>query len=240
MPIKDLTGQRFGALTVLEFGGYDDHERIQWKCQCDCGNTCVKLGTNITQGFTSSCGRKCKVSGWKPIEYEDKTILGIPLTQGAIAIIDREDFDKIKHRNWHLSKDHHGQDDTGAAGYARAQQNGKSLKMHRVIMNCPDGMEIDHKDHNRLNNRKNNLRICTSQDNAHNRRKFKSSQYKGVTFNKHFGYYRAHISISIGTYLTAEEAAHAYDKKAKELFGEFAYLNFPDLKELYKCQKQIL
>ena len=115
-----------------------------------------------------------------------------------------------------------------------------ALMMHQFIMNSPKGMHIDHINHDGLDNRRENIRICTPSENAQNRRLRVDSRsgYKGVyqmpekyKLNKRF---QAHIQpkgqkrLRLGYYLTAEEAAKAYDKKAKELFGEFAELNFPE------------
>ena len=101
--------------------------------------------------------------------------------------------------------------------------------MHRFIMNATKGMEVDHIDHNGLNNQKSNLRNCTKKENTRNRRAYGKSQYRGVDFHK--GQMRARIgcngqSIHIGYFKTEKEAALVYDLKAKELFGDFAYLNF--------------
>jgi HNH endonuclease/AP2 domain len=106
--------------------------------------------------------------------------------------------------------------------------------MHRQIMNPPDGMDIDHWDNDGLCNCRKNLRICTRSQNNQNARKRVDSthDYKGIykTWNNKFAARLWHngLKIHIGTYDTPEAAARAYDKKAKELFGEFANLNFPN------------
>lgn len=99
-------------------------------------------------------------------------------------------------------------------------------------MNPPDNMQIDHKNDNGLDNRKLNLRVCTSGQNAQNRpsQKGASSKFKGVSWSKKKKKWRSVLhqndkSIHIGYYDNEIEAACAYDKAAKELFGEFAYLN---------------
>ncbi len=105
--------------------------------------------------------------------------------------------------------------------------------MHRVIMNPPDDMVVDHIDSNGLNNRRTNLRVCTLLQNSYNRKTIKaSSQYKGVRWNKRKKRWVSSISpngkfILIGYFKDELTAAKAYDEKAKEFFGEFAYLNFP-------------
>ena len=104
-------------------------------------------------------------------------------------------------------------------------------------MNAPAGMQIDHINGNGLDNRKVNLRLCNSSQNQRNARKRKSgtSRFKGVDWHKESKKWRARICVNrkrihIGRYKSEFEAAQAYDKKAIELFGEFASLNFPSLK----------
>ena len=108
--------------------------------------------------------------------------------------------------------------------------NHKTVYMHREIMKTPDNMYVDHIDHNGLNCLEENMRNCTRTENQRNRGAWGKSSYIGVSFLRG-KYIRAQINtgtkyVCIGYFPTEEEAAHAYDKKAKELFGEFANLNF--------------
>ena len=103
--------------------------------------------------------------------------------------------------------------------------------MSRVIMNCPKGKEVDHKNGNTLDNRHSNLRVCTHQENCRNRRPNKNcvSSYKGVSWFK--GKWTAIINCNgkhryLGRFKNEIDAAKAYDKAAKKAFGEFACLNF--------------
>lgn len=105
--------------------------------------------------------------------------------------------------------------------------------MHREIMDVPKHLVCDHINHNGLDNRKNNLRTCTRQQNTHNQkpRKKGTSKYKGVDWNKRQKKWRARIYYRgkchyLGYFNNEIDAALTYDKKAKELFGEFACLNF--------------
>jgi hypothetical protein len=107
--------------------------------------------------------------------------------------------------------------------------------MHRQITSAPPGLVVDHINHNGLDNRKDNLRLCTRAQNALNQRPRKgtSSRYKGVYWHERDKRFYAQIShkgrrYHLGSYKSEIQAAKAYDKKAKELFGEFAHLNFPD------------
>lgn len=107
-----------------------------------------------------------------------------------------------------------------------------ALYMHRLLLNAQPGQQVDHRDGNPLNNRRANLRLCTSAQNNWNRRPLagKRVPYKGVMAAR--GKWAARIKVygvrhDLGVYESAEEAAMAYDAAAAVLHGEFAYLNFP-------------
>jgi len=114
--------------------------------------------------------------------------------------------------------------------------NPRRILLHREVCPAAPGLEVDHINRNKLDNRRENLRECTRSQNSMNKGKMVSekrqfkSKYKGVCRNK--GLWRARIykdakQISLGYFDTEEEAARAYDNKAYELFGNFAALNFP-------------
>ncbi len=105
--------------------------------------------------------------------------------------------------------------------------------MHRQIIGVTGRTEVDHINGDRLDNRRSNLRAATRQQNSWNsgaqRRRSRTSRYKGVSFDKSRGLWTAHIlNKNLGRFDTEEEAALTYDKAATELFGEFAYLNLPN------------
>lgn len=136
------------------------------------------------------------------------------------VIVDDENYEAISKTKWRIDSD----------GYARGSQ---SVRMHRLITNAPKGAEVDHINNNKLDNRKANLRICNRQQNQWNKKpqENNTSGYKGVTWNKKDKRYRAQISynnkmLHIGSFGNAIEAAKAYDKIAKELYGNYAWLNF--------------
>ena len=150
----------------------------------------------------------------------------IPLTQGKFAIVDAEDYERLSRHKWCAAK-------SNGRFYAQRTENGRTIKMHREIMNPPPGMVCDHKNHNTLDNRKSNLRICTVSQNQQNRLPSTggTSQYKGVAWNEGHQKWAAQIQhnrrqIHIGYYDYEADAAIAYDDMAVELFGEFACLNF--------------
>jgi len=157
---------------------------------------------------------------------DDDNVRFIPLTKGKFAIVDADDYDWLNRHKWCISKKRY-------SFYACRQTHAEKIFMHRVITNAPKGMLVDHIDGNGLNNRRSNLRICTIAQNNRNSRPWRRSysKYKGVSWCQAAGKWRArirpnHKQIHLGCFDTQIEAARAYDKKAKELFGEFAYLNF--------------
>lgn len=112
--------------------------------------------------------------------------------------------------------------------------------IHRYIMNAPRHLHVDHINGDRLDNRRENLRVCTQHQNnmSGSRKKNSKSLFKGVSPCHSNNKWRSTVTFNYkqhhaGYFQTEEEAAKAYDKKALELFGEFARLNFPELKEEY-------
>lgn len=163
----------------------------------------------------------------------------IQLTKGQITLVDNEDYDYLMQWSWValFQKDRY-------YAVARDKYSGKKqsqIRMHRVIMNTPDGMEVDHVFHNTLDNRKfieingelkQNLRNCTHEQNMMNAQFSRGgSMYIGVYYRKDRKCYTATIShkdksIHLGHFKTEEGAAIAYDNAAKLYRGEFAILNF--------------
>ncbi|MDR2176901.1 MAG: HNH endonuclease [Treponema sp.] len=138
--------------------------------------------------------------------------------KGQNILIDDDMYDYIISKKWHFTKD----------GYIYRHEKEKSVYLHKIIMNCPEHLTVDHINHNKNDLRRENLRICTIHENQMNKNLQcnNTTGYKGVTFNKRANRYIAKITVNrkviyIGIYLTGTEAADAYNKKGKELFGEY-------------------
>ena len=169
--------------------------------------------------------RSRKVPHGRKTKSTDDGAKFIPLIRGGFAIVDADDYEKLAQYRWYC---YHW----GNSTYAFRRKAGRKIYMHREILKGPKGKVVDHKDGNGLNNRRNNLRLCTKAQNAWNSRPVPncSSKYKGVSWDKRGKKWRAGIKyngrrINIARFEDEVEAAKAYDRKAKELFGEFAYLN---------------
>jgi len=150
-----------------------------------------------------------------------------------VAIVDDEDYNRVMEAISSRSKWYILSPPPSKKFYAF--DGSHRLSIHRVVMNAPKGFDVDHINGDPLDNRKENLRICTRSQNCQNKsvRADSKSGFKGV--DQRATRFRAYIGdpnrknrhINLGYYTTAEEAARAYDKKATELHGEFATLNFP-------------
>lgn len=145
----------------------------------------------------------------------------IQLNNGEFSIIDIEDVELVGRYNW--SKD--------SAGYAQARVNGKTIRMHRIIRS--DIKQLDHKNRNKLDNRKDNLRPSSPHQNNLNKPQIRgSSRFQGVTWDRQrnkwiaWGYSNGK-SLYLGGFEKEEDAAKARDLFVYDLDPEFAVLNFP-------------
>lgn len=152
----------------------------------------------------------------------------IPLTQNKIALVDDEDYERINQYKWYAQW----------SGWqwrsVRNQYIGKGkaamIYMHREILNAPKGIPVDHRDGNGLDNRKENLRLCTTQQNARNLiNAHKDNRYgiKGVSYNKFAKKFHAQIRVDnkrihLGYFNVLGDADSAYRKAEEKYFGEFA------------------
>lgn len=152
-------------------------------------------------------------------------IIEIPLTKGLFALIEEKDFEIVGKHKWYARK--------GKNTYYATSTRCKTLHMHRLIMDVGDRLtHIDHKNSNGLDNRRDNLRLATCAQNNCNKRANKgTSNFKGIHWNKSNKKWTAQITKPglptkhIGNFISEIDAALAYNKAAKEMHGEFAWLN---------------
>lgn len=191
------------------------------KCSV-CGKECKHLLKSMCQKHYTQFMKygECKRTIYDPneiIEYEDYAevvLYNKQCEEVARTLIDLEDIEKVKDKKWNI---HHN-------GYV---MNGTTL-FHRFIMDCPDDMVVDHINHNRLDNRKENLRICTKHQNDMNKKILpnNTSGITGVSWDKRKNKWRARIKynqkeIHLGYFNTKEEAAEARKQAELEYFGEY-------------------
>ena len=166
-------------------------------------------------------------------------VMQIELTRGLVAVIDDEDAELVlaNPRSWAAVAGRRKHVPEVFYAIRSRDKAYKHLLMHRLILDAPDHLEVDHIDGDGLNNRRSNLRLATKSQNASNRRVIKpgkSSQYRGVCWNKKAGLWQASAhanrkGVYLGVFEREEDAAVAYDQFAADTFGEFAVLNFPEV-----------
>jgi hypothetical protein len=146
----------------------------------------------------------------------------VQLTRGYEAIIDADNADDVGQWNWSAYE----KPNTVYAVRSKPK-NGGLIRMHRYILNAPDGLEVDHIDGNGLNNTSENLRICSRFENMRNKRPFRGRSTKGVSWHKPSGKWQARIcagqgQIYLGLYESQEMAQNAYNEACKKMHGDFA------------------
>jgi hypothetical protein len=151
-------------------------------------------------------------------------VVGVPLTQGKVALIDSADLSLVKPFVWMAQRHRTG------TFYARAA--GGYLKMHRLLTGAAPGQVVDHVNRDPLDNRRSNLRVCTHRESTWNTIKHNRTGYMGVRRLPRGKRWEARIvtdgrRVVIGYYGSPEEAARAYDRAVLEQRGNFAVLNFP-------------
>ncbi len=180
---------------------------------------------NNKDGSINKCALKAleRRKGIVPEECRDK----IALQDGTVALIDEDDFDRVNQYTWTVRS---------SDCLISSTINGKSVQLSRFIMEVTDSkLQVDHKNHDRRDNRKQNLRICTPAQNLYNTRPYNKLGIKGVY--ERAGKYRVYITINgkktyLGKTDTKRNAASIYNSAASLFYGEFAYLNDLDSIEL--------
>lgn len=154
--------------------------------------------------------------------------LTIPLTRGYVAIVDREDYERLSKFNWQALVRKRGTIYATRAEYGNGAK--RMIYMHREIVGAQRGVEIDHIDGNGLNNTRANLRLATRSQNSCNARYSSQSGVRGVhkivsiRYQASVGVNRKHYYL--GTWGTVDDACRAYDAAAVALQGEFAITHF--------------
>ena len=226
---NDLTGKKFGRLTVLGLAEKKGKKRM-WRCICSCPlkKEIIVSGSNLVTGHTTSCGcymkERTSKTHKKYNDYEvQEDYVIMYTTKGEPFFVDLEDFWKVKNICWHKDR----------KGYI-VSKSPKLIFLHQVIMDCPKGLKVDHLGGSSTcnDNRKYNLRIATTAQNSINKRKLDSntSGTTGVSWNKNAKRWSASIGVNcqtifLGNYAKYEDAVKARKKAEEKYFGEWSYDN---------------
>ena len=229
---KVKPGMRFGRWTVVE----KSEERvgkkqcIGWLCRCDCGNQKVVSSQVLLSGESNSCGclndeirKKTLQERWGTVwsnkrpknTYTHKDgYVEVSDKNGKTFIIDGVDVELIKDKYWHVMSTNY------VCTYS-------GILLHRFLLNAKDGYVVDHINHNTLDNRRENLRLCTYSQNFQNRRPDDVGiGCKGVHKNKERWAATIGVnyeSIYLGSYEHIEDAIKARKEAEEKYFGEFNY-----------------
>ena len=159
----------------------------------------------------------------------------IRMAQPRYAKVDPADYKRLRKYQWFATK---GTNCFYTRGCVANSKTGKEklVYIHQMIIEVPEGMVVDHINHDGMDNRSANLRAATRAQNTRNRKKFaksSGSKYKGIYFRKKTRKWEVLITfekkkIHLGTFPNEIEAAKAYDRAAVKYHGEFACLNFPN------------
>lgn len=242
--VKDLTNMAFGKLKVIkrvedikDKRGYNHNA---WECECSCENKThiIALGSKLLSGRKISCGcdskeriRKVAFERRKRNKYDLSGEYGIGWTSNTNEefYFDLEDYDKIKDYTWIRSPHHNkpnGYLTTTMENTVDGKRKAKTIFFHKLIVDYPI---VDHKNRNKLDNRKENLRNANSFENSVNKevKSNNTSGFIGVCLFKKSQKWNARINVNkkrifLGQYSSKEDAIKARLKAEKEYYGEFA------------------
>lgn len=220
---EDLIGRRYGELTVIKHIGINKYCTHQWLCKCDCGNICKATTSALNYGKKNCADR---IHFFKPnkVEFDDNCAYIYVSGRTEPAIIDKEDYDKVKNYHWNNEK-------YSKYTFAKKQKNNKIqiIRIHRLIIGLEDeNMQVDHINGNTLDNRKCNLRIVTQRQNSYNHKVRKNNKYgvTGIHLIKSNNTWNARIvkngkEISLGCYKNFDDAVKARKEAEIKYFGEY-------------------
>lgn len=234
--VEDLTGQRFGRLTVIsrdeDYIYHNKQRYARWKCKCDCGKITIVRADKLKIGTTQSCGclqkERSSEKGKKQKKYNKYDLSGNygigniytkNPNQSSVFYFDLDDYDKIKNYYWKYDSD----------GYIQAFEGRKSIFLHRLVMNCPKNLEVDHIEHLLYDNRKEKLRIVNRSQNCSNKKPKNIWGVSGIRKTES-GKYTARIkkdgvSHHLGTFNSLEEAICARKEAEKKYFSDYSFFN---------------
>lgn len=231
----DLAGVRFGRWTAVDRNlakqteqfERTGHQTAYWNCICDCGSVGVVATGNLTNGMSKSCGcyglerrrasKNVKFNEWR---FEGECAIGVDHT-GREFIIDKSDYEIVSKYCWRV-------DPHGYVVANQKQGTNRVIKLHRVLMDALPDEIIDHRDQNKLNNTRSNLRKATKGQNNANikRRADNTTGYTGVKLTSR-GKYQAQISANgkryyLGTFDALEDAVNARHYAEQIIHGEWS------------------
>ena len=228
--IEDIIGKTFGKLTVMKYSHKDKQYCHWYECKCTCGKIKTIREHDFKSGKTVSCGctkrensivkNKNKI---QPNEYiiKDNYVIGFTSNTNNPFYIDLEDYLKIIKFRWYETKN----------GYARSTNVQNYKIMHRFVLDLNDkNFQVDHINHNKLDNRKTNLRICNSEKNGMNRLRGSNntSGVKGVSWHCATDTWQVYLNadsqtIYVGNFTDFNEAVDARLEAEEKYHQKFAF-----------------
>lgn len=227
MKIINLLNGKFGKLRVIQqLEKRAKNGNVMWLCQCECGNTIEVAQYNLKREATKDCGcsSRPKIPNAKrynrfEIDKNDPTVAIMYDGNNNPTLIDSEDIEKLKLVYWHKSSN----------GYWQHISSKNNMLLHRFIMNCPDNKIIDHKFHDKSDNRKDYLRIVTHQENQMNKRpKPRKNNLPTGIYETPYGKFRATIRLKeikkYKNFDSLEEAIIQRKMWEDEFIGDFKFV----------------
>lgn len=214
--LKDISGQKFGKLTAIKRAKREKSGISKWICRCECGNFTQVTINHLTTGHTKSCGN-CPLNNFY---VKDGYCEGIT-SKGKKFFFDKEDWNMVTTFNWYID----------AKGYVVAMNGKRVVRLHRLLMNPDEGIQIDHINRNKKDCRRSNLRFALNKENCANSATYKTNKSTGHKNVYAVGnLYRViirkdGIAQNFGYYRDLKEAIRIANISREKLFGEFAYFD---------------